>query len=168
MIDPATTISSLFLNMGLSNGVLLRTTIDNVTGVLTDTRQRFLGAKAVKLYTVSIAGSPAVLALSAKPWLSYSFQSSSKLAPLSYEILDYGSSFASEQAPEGIVAIAGNTLRILAVEKLHQRLNHVTIKLKYTPRRMVLHPTSKNFVILEAEHQTPSERQKAAIIEAKV
>ena len=103
MIDPSTSISSLFLNTGLSNGVLLRTTIDNVTGVLSDTRQRFLGPKSVKLYTVSIAGSAAVLALSVRPWLSYTFQSSSKLAPLSYEALDYGCGFASEQAPEGIV-----------------------------------------------------------------
>ncbi len=154
--------------MGLSNGVFLRTTIDNVTGVLSDTRQRFLGPKSVKLYSVSIAGSAAVLALSVRPWLSYTFQSSSKLAPLSYEALDYGCGFASEQAPEGIVAVSGNTLRILAVEKLHQRFNHVTIKLKYTPRRMLLHPTSKNFVVLESEHQTPSQNEKTSILEARV
>jgi hypothetical protein len=89
MMDPATTVSSLFLNMGLTNGVLLRTTIDTITGSLTDTRQRFLGAKSVKLFPVTIGASPAVLALSSRPWLSYSFQSSTKLSPLSYSFYSF-------------------------------------------------------------------------------
>ena len=33
-------ISQLFLHVGLSNGVLLRTAVDSVTGNLTDTRTR--------------------------------------------------------------------------------------------------------------------------------
>lgn len=34
--------SALHLNIGLSNGVLLRTTLDSVSGDLADTRTRFL------------------------------------------------------------------------------------------------------------------------------
>lgn len=111
MLDPTTSITSLYLNMGLSNGVLLRTTIDTVTGLLTDTRVRFLGPKAVKVFPVLIAGASGVLALSTKPWLSYNYQSRSKLIPLSYETLEFGAAFCSEQCPEGVVAITGNNLR---------------------------------------------------------
>jgi splicing factor 3B subunit 3 len=149
MKDPTTGVASLYLNIGLANGVFLKTTIDTVTGVLSDTRQRFLGAKSVKLFTIRIAGASAVLALSTRPWLSYSHESKTKLAPLSYEALEYGAGFSSEQAPEGIVAICGNTLRILAVEKLNRLFNQVNIRVKYTPKRLVLHEASKNFVILE-------------------
>ena len=35
--------------------------------------------------------------------------------------------FSSEQCPEGIVAIAGNTLRILALEKLGAIFNQGTV-----------------------------------------
>jgi splicing factor 3B subunit 3 len=40
------------------------------------------------------------------------------ITPLSYEMLENASSFSSEKCPEGIVAIAGNTLRIISVERL--------------------------------------------------
>lgn len=52
-----------------------------------------------------------VLAMSSRSWLSYSYQSRFHLTPLSYETLEYASGFASEQCPEGIVAISTNTLR---------------------------------------------------------
>ena len=56
-------------------------------------------------------GSESVLAVSSRSWLSYSYQSRFHLTPLSYDVLDYASGFSSEQCPEGIVAIAANTLR---------------------------------------------------------
>ena len=49
--------------------------------------------------------------MSSRSWLSYSYQSRFHLTPLSYETLEYASSFSSEQCPEGIVAISANTLR---------------------------------------------------------
>ena len=44
----------IFLNVGLNNGVLLKTVIDSVTGNLTDTRTRFLGSKPVKLFKITV------------------------------------------------------------------------------------------------------------------
>ncbi|KAJ2999724.1 Splicing factor 3B subunit 3 [Globomyces sp. JEL0801] len=134
MHDPTTSVASLFLNIGLANGVLLRTTIDTVTGLLTDTRLRFLGAKGVKLFPLKIAGSSAVLALSTRPWLSYTFQNRSHLIPLS----------------------------VLNVDKLTNLFHQVSVKLKYTPRRFFCHEESKNFIILESEHGTwcPSDKTK--------
>ena len=49
--------------------------------------------------------------MSSRTWLSYTYQGRFHLTPLSYESLGHASGFASEQCPEGIVAIAGNTLR---------------------------------------------------------
>ena len=50
--------------------------------------------------------------MSSRSWLSYVHQRRFHLTPLSYESLEYASGFASEQCPEGIVAISGNTLRL--------------------------------------------------------
>lgn len=162
MVDSTSGITSLFLNIGLGNGVLLRTTVDSVTGVLTDSRLRFLGAKPIKLFSVQIAGQAALLALSTSPWLSYSYQSRQRLVPLTYEAIEYGSSFSSEQCQEGMVVISGSTLRIISVDKLGGVFNQSSIKLKYTPRRFVFDEPSKAFVIIEADHNVlcDSELQK--------
>ncbi|CAG8455093.1 129_t:CDS:10, partial [Racocetra fulgida] len=140
MMDIGTDAShgTLYLNIGLQNGVLLRTVLDTITGALTDTRQ------------------------------SYTFQSRLHLTPLSYDMLEYGSNFTSPQVPEGIVAISANTLRIFAVEKLGTVFNQATIQLKYTPRHFILHPISRNFVIIESEHNTFSPAEKEKALEAKV
>jgi splicing factor 3B subunit 3 len=37
----------LFLHVGLVNGVLLRTIVDNITGLISDSRTRFLGTSAI-------------------------------------------------------------------------------------------------------------------------
>jgi splicing factor 3B subunit 3 len=52
-----------------------------------------------------------LFACSSRAWLFYNYQSRFHLTPLSYSALEYSASFSSEQCPEGIVAIAENTLR---------------------------------------------------------
>ena len=44
----------LYLNIGLHNGVLLRTVVDQVTGDLSDTRTRYIGSRPVKLFRVTM------------------------------------------------------------------------------------------------------------------
>ena len=78
---------------------------------------RYLGTRPVKLFRVQMHASESVLAVSSRSWLSYTYQSRFHLTPLSYDVLDFASGFSSEQCPEGIVAIAANTLRyIVALE----------------------------------------------------
>ncbi|KAI7907481.1 CPSF A subunit region-domain-containing protein [Cokeromyces recurvatus] len=156
-----------YLNIGLSNGVLLRTILDTVTGQLSDTRTRFIGAKSVKLFKITIQNHPAVLALSTRPWVTYTFQNRLYLTPLSYEMLEYGSAFISEQCREGVVAIAGNTLRIFTIEKLGNIFNQISIPLKYTPRKFALHPPSRTFVVVESDHATFSPEAKMKGLEEK-
>jgi splicing factor 3B subunit 3 len=166
MIDTTSGLPTIFLNIGLANGVLLRTSIDNVTGALSDTRIRFLGGKAVKLFPLKIANGNGVLALSTRPWVAYTHQSKYRLMPLSYEMLEYGSGFCSEQCTEGIIAITGNTLRILSAEKLASVYTQTSIKLKYTPRRMIDDENSRTLIVLESEYNAFCASEKKAFLEA--
>ncbi|XP_065186396.1 splicing factor 3B subunit 3-like [Sycon ciliatum] len=153
-------LGTLFLNVGLQNGVLLRTVLDAVTGDLTDTRTRYLGSRAVKLFNVKMQGKDAVLCVSSRSWLSYAYQTRFHLTPLSYEVLEYASSFSSEQCPEGIVAIAQNTLRILALEKLGAVFNQQSVPLQFTPRQFVIDSVSNNIVVVESDHNALTDQTK--------
>ena len=72
-----------------------------------------------------------MLALSSRPWLGYSDMGRYNLTPLSYEALDYTSSFASEQCPEGFCAVAKNSLRILSLERLGEAFNQQVLSFNY-------------------------------------
>jgi splicing factor 3B subunit 3 len=115
MVDSTSGGSTLYLHIGLYSGVYLRTVLDEVTGELSDTRTRFLGAKPVKLFAVSVQGQTAVLALSSRPWLGYSdIQTKSfMLTSLDYIGLEWGWNFSSEQCLEGMVGIQGQNLRLV-------------------------------------------------------
>ena len=52
--------SIIHLNIGLQNGCLLRATLDQVTGDLTDNRTRYLGTRPVRLFRVKIQDKEAV------------------------------------------------------------------------------------------------------------
>ena len=152
--------NTLFLNIGLQNGALLRTVLDPVTGELLDTRTRYLGSRPVKLFKITIQGAEAVLALSSRSWLSYMYQGRFHLTPLSYEMLEHASGFASEQCPEGIVAISVNTLRILALEKLGAVFNQEIRQLKYTPRKFAINTDSNMIYLIETDHLSYTEQTK--------
>lgn len=158
--DTTGSSGSIYLNIGLCNGVLLRTVLDSVSGDLADTRTRYLGSRPVKLFRIKIHGSEAVLAMSSRSWLSYYYQNRFHLTPLSYDMLEYASGFSSEQCSEGIVAISTNTLRILALEKLGAVFNQITYPLEYTPKRFVIHNDSSRLIISETDHNAYTEETK--------
>jgi splicing factor 3B subunit 3 len=116
MADSSSGGTTLYLHIGLYSGVYLRTVLDEVTGELSDTRTRFLGAKPVKLSQVSVKGQTAVLALSSRPWLGYSdIQTKSfMLTPLDCASIEWGWNFSSEQCEEGMIGIQGKNLRYVA------------------------------------------------------
>ncbi|XP_074601621.1 splicing factor 3b subunit 3 [Brevipalpus obovatus] len=150
----------LYLNVGLQNGVLLRTILDSVAGELSDTRTRYLGTRPVKLFRIQIQECDAVLAISSRCWLLYHHQSRFHLTPLSYEALEFASGFTSEQCPEGIVAISSNTLRILSLEKLGAVFNHQSFPLQFTPRKFSVHSDSGNLMVVETDHNAHTEAAK--------
>ncbi|KAI8321068.1 splicing factor 3b, subunit 3 [Martensiomyces pterosporus] len=145
-------LSALSLYIGLRNGLLMRSSIDETSGEIDDTRTRFLGARAVQLCQVKVRDTDAVVALSTSPWLCHTYQGRLRTTPLSYDALDYASSFSSEQCPEGVVCVSGNTLRILTVDRLDSVLNQASIPLSFTPRDFVLNDESRHFAIIESEH----------------
>jgi splicing factor 3B subunit 3 len=113
MDDSSSGGSTLYLHIGLHSGVYLRTVLDEVTGELTDTRQKFLGPKPVRLFQVTVQGQTCVLGLSSRPWLGYAdpITRGFVVTPLSYVDLEWGWNFSSEQCEEGVVGIQGQSLR---------------------------------------------------------
>lgn len=113
MEDSSSGGSTLYLHIGLHSGVYLRTVLDEITGELTDTRQKFLGPRAVKLFQVTVQGTTCVLGLSSRPWLGYADPISKGfvVTPLDYVDLNWGWNFSSEQCEEGVVGIQDQSLR---------------------------------------------------------
>lgn len=130
MEDSATGGSTLYLHIGLHSGVYLRTVLDEITGDLTDTRQKFLGIKSVRLFQVTCQGSVCVLALSSRAWLGYAdpLTRSFMMTPLDYPELEWGWSFNSEQCVEGIVGIHANYLRSVPLPLPRFRPHFMMIK----------------------------------------
>ena len=56
--------------------------------------------------------------------MTSSKQFKNTMTPLSFDALDHVSTFASEQCPDGLVAIAANTLRILTVTNNFSYINY--------------------------------------------
>ncbi|KAL8388604.1 hypothetical protein RB595_009093 [Gaeumannomyces hyphopodioides] len=156
MEDSSSGGTTLYLHIGLNSGVYLRTVLDEVTGELTDTRQKFLGPKAVRLFQVSVQGMTCVLALSSRSWLGYSDPISKgfTMTPLSYEELEWAWNFRSEQCEEGMVGVQGQFLRICAIGKLGDSMIQKSISLAYTPKKLIKNPTHPIFYTIEAENNT--------------
>lgn len=143
--------TSLYLQAGLANGILLRTEIDSVTGHLSDTRTRFLGTRPPKVVGLKIMGKEAMMALSSRPWVGYTQEGRFTLTPISYESLSYASNFSSEQCPEAIVGVYQTSLRIFAIDHLGDVFNSTGCGLKYTPRAMAIHEDQKVIAVGEAD-----------------
>ncbi|KAG7102367.1 Pre-mRNA-splicing factor rse1 like protein [Verticillium longisporum] len=166
MEDSSSGGSTLYLHIGLHSGVYLRTVLDEVTGELTDTRQKFLGPKPVKLFQVTVQGRTCVLGLSSRPWLGYAdpITKGFVVTPLNYVDLEWGWNFSSEQCEEGVVGIQGQSLRIFAIEKLGDTLTQKSIPLTYTPRRMVKHPEHPMFYTIESDNNTLPPELRAQLL----
>ena len=182
----STGITDGFLNIGLGNGTLVRCCLDRVTGVLSDPRSRFLGIRPVRLQKVKVEQRDAILALSSRPWLvdpvsvgtvplSYSQESGGVEMPV---VLEFAASFNSEQCPDGLVTIAQNTLRIIALDRPGaSSFAQQSVPLSYTPRKLIVLPPAPSvkptsgreslfigqrtmLAILEADHNSYSEQAR--------
>jgi splicing factor 3B subunit 3 len=73
--------------------------------------------------------------------------------------------FCSEQCPEGFVAVVKNTLRILMVENIGETFNQTPMRLRYTPRRMAIHPGTNTLIIAESDHAAIPLAERADLVE---
>uniref|UniRef100_A0A0E0JVA8 DNA damage-binding protein 1 n=1 Tax=Oryza punctata TaxID=4537 RepID=A0A0E0JVA8_ORYPU len=160
--DGADHPANLFLNAGLQNGVLFRTNVDMVTGQLSDTRSRFLGLRPPKLFPCIVSHRQAMLCLSSRPWLGYIHQGHFLLTPLSCDTLESAASFSSDQCSEGVVAVAGDALRIFTIERLGETFNETAIPLRYTPRKFVILPKKKYLAVIESDKGALSAEEREA------
>ncbi|KAG9508251.1 pre-mRNA-splicing factor rse1 [Fusarium musae] len=155
MEDPLSHSSGLYLHIGLSSGVYLRTGLDEITGELSDTQTRFLGLKAIKLFQVMVKGQTCILALGSKPWMGYTDSKRGyMMTPLDCDELEWGWNFSSEQCEEGIIAIHANFLHIFSIENLYDNMVRKSLPLTYTPRHFVKHPHEPYFYTVEADNNT--------------
>ncbi|KAI8677208.1 hypothetical protein LRP88_09763 [Fusarium phalaenopsidis] len=166
MEDSSSGGSTLYLHIGLHSGVYLRTVLDEVTGELTDTRQKFLGPKEVRLFQVTVQGKTCVLGLSSRPWLGYPdpITKGFVVTPLNYVDLEWGWNFSSEQCEEGIVGIQGQSLRIFNIDRLGDTLIQKSIPLTYTPKKLVKHPEQPLFYTIEADNNTLPPELRAQLL----
>jgi splicing factor 3B subunit 3 len=78
----------LYIYAGLKKGIIVRTSIDTITGKMIDLTTYILGESAVKLVRIFVQGKPAILALSERPWLIYAYGNKQIINPLSFPHLD--------------------------------------------------------------------------------
>jgi splicing factor 3B subunit 3 len=152
------------LFIGLSNGVLTRLAMDGSSGMLSDPRVRFLGARPVRLIPVAVGGTPGLLALSQRAHVGYSAHGTFQLQPLCYDTVDAAAPFCTDALPEAFIGIAGASLRIFGLDALGQPFFARSLPLDHTPRKLAVHYPSGLAVIAESEHNalTSMERAKAA------
>jgi len=169
---PTANPSVLQVFIGLTNGVLVRLTLDATSGVLSDPRPRFLGARPVKLSPVTLAGGRhGIISMSTRAFISQTSTGGlGGMQPLALPAgleLEAAASFSSDSLPEAFVAVSGRTLKIfsLGASTLSSTFHpSASFPCSYTPRHASLHPPSKLWVVVEAQHDALDEpgRKKSA------
>lgn len=103
---------SQFLHIGLRSGVYIRSTLDEMTGEIGDTRRRFLGPEPITFARVTAAGEPAVVAMTSRPWLAYTHPRTAvlQLTPLNYIPFKSAWNFDGS-AFKGVICVNANELR---------------------------------------------------------
>lgn len=95
--------------------MIVRTSIDPITGKLTDSRPKYLGGKPVKLVKLLILGKPAILALSSRPWLFYTFGQKQMATLLAFPFMSVASSIKMSNFNHTIMTFSENHLRIISL-----------------------------------------------------
>lgn len=85
---------------------------------------------------------------------------------MAFDTLEYATGFSSEQCPEGIVAVKGNSLHIVSVDNLGNMFEYCGSPLKYTPRKMIYEPNSAKYIIIETDHNTFTSKELKEVKES--
>lgn len=150
-------LNMLTLGVGASNGIFSRFQVDATSGEISDSRDKALGNKPVKLFTVRMPnGTVAMGASSSRPWLLYSHQNSLRMLPIAYPAFENAFSFHSELCPHGIVGTAPGYLAIIAPEGFGRTFDQRKVPLSYTPRQSCIHPVTGHLLIVESDHNADS------------
>jgi splicing factor 3B subunit 3 len=151
--------SELFLHVGLVSGALFKTSVEKLTGSLTETRTRFLGTSPVKLFRVRVQGRNSLIALSSRSWISYLHKDSYMMTPLISKQFDTVWGCNISLCPDGIVGYKENFLKIFKIDNLGDLFSQTSVALKYVPRKIICHAQSQNLIIMEGMHRTFSDSE---------
>ncbi|KAF2119863.1 CPSF A subunit region-domain-containing protein [Lophiotrema nucula] len=164
MSDKTSRGLSQYLHIGLRSGVYIRSLLDEHTGDTSSIRRRFLGPAPVRFARVTAAGDAAILAITSRPWLSYTDPRTGSLAttPLNYSPFDSAWSFESAQF-KGVICIRGDGLRIFALDSVASKTTHETIPLKYTPRKLIGYHDEQVYYVIESDNNTMDPRTQSLL-----
>jgi splicing factor 3B subunit 3 len=103
---------SQYLHVGLRSGIYIRTSFDAGSGEIGSPRRRVLGAAEIRFARVNAGGEPAILAITTRPWLSYTNprDGSFDVTPLNYLPFQSAWNFDGAQF-KGIICVNQNELR---------------------------------------------------------
>ncbi|PSN74588.1 hypothetical protein BS50DRAFT_511641 [Corynespora cassiicola Philippines] len=165
MGDQTSRGTSQYLHIGLTSGVYIRSVLDENTGDIGETRRRFLGPEPIRFATVIAAGDNAVLAMTSRPWLSYTHPTTRvlQLTPLDYVPFKSACNFDGE-AFKGIICIMSEELRIFAFKDLIKNTTHEEIPLRYTPRKLIHYDETSIFFVVQGDNNTLGAEDRRALI----
>ena len=86
--------------------MIVRTSIDSITGKLTDSRPKYLGAKPVKLVKIEVLGKSAIIGLSSRPWLFYTFGRKQMASLLAFPFMSVATPIKMSAATHTIMAFS--------------------------------------------------------------
>ena len=85
-------------------------------------------------------------------------------APLAYDALEHAAPFASPRCAEGVVAVAGASLRIFVCDAATQgEFTQAVVPLRYTPRRLCALPpagAAPRVLVVEADQHRYNEAER--------
>lgn len=95
--------------------MIVRTSIDTITGKLTDSRPKYLGLKPVKCIKLEVLGKPAILALSSRPWLLYTYGKKQVTTMLAFPYIAVASAIRMPNFKHTVMSFSENSLKIICL-----------------------------------------------------
>ncbi|QPG73560.1 hypothetical protein FOA43_000872 [Brettanomyces nanus] len=130
-------LSTLYLHIGMTNGVYARLKFDQVSGELSNPRNQYTGPKEVHLSRLKFDHQNVVGITSVRSYLGYASAADFKITALAKPIFTELCAFKSEDVPvNGALGIHGGNLTIMTVDQLDSSLLIESIALRYTPKAM--------------------------------
>ena len=128
--------------------MIVRTSIDPITGKLTDSRPKYLGGKPVRLVKMEVLGHPGILALSSRPWLFYSFGRRQMTSLLAFPFISVASSIKMSTYSHTVMAFSENQLRIVKLDNFGSLFHCDKLPLDYSGKRLMV--MNKNLAVIES------------------
>lgn len=117
--------------------MLIRTSIDTITGKLTDSLPKYLGSRPVKCMKMKIMGKPAILALSSRPWLIYTYGNKQQTTLLAFPYFDIAHPIRTPTSEHSIVGFCENMMKIIQLQSFGQIFHSDTVPLDYSGKKLL-------------------------------